>query len=104
MTERRNTNERTYERTNVRTNDRKSENYIPPHTSYVGGITKAASMFKAPSKKSIQKSQYLKDKFCYILYIPKHNFNEESPVCSKRIHFGTKMTQIINLPGPLILM
>ena len=25
------------ERTNVRTNERKSENYIPPHTSYVGG-------------------------------------------------------------------
>ena len=35
-------NERTYERTNVRMNKRmdvrKSENYIPPHTSYVRGI------------------------------------------------------------------
>ena len=44
MTERR-TNERTNVRTNERTYEqtngqRKSENYIPPHTSYVGGIIK----------------------------------------------------------------
>ena len=32
------TNERTYVRTNGRTDERKSENYIPPYTSYVGGI------------------------------------------------------------------
>ena len=30
------TNEQTNERTYVWTNERKSENYIPPHTSYVG--------------------------------------------------------------------
>ena len=30
--------EGTYERTYIRTYERKSENYIPPHTSYVGGI------------------------------------------------------------------
>ena len=31
------------ERTNVRMNEWKSENYIPPHTSYVGGIMKTIS-------------------------------------------------------------
>ena len=33
------TNKRTYERTD----ERKSENYIPLHTSYVGGITRASA-------------------------------------------------------------
>ena len=32
------TNERTYVRTNEQMDKRKSENYIPPHTSYVEGI------------------------------------------------------------------
>ena len=32
------TKERTYERTKGWTDERKSENYISPHTSYVGGI------------------------------------------------------------------
>ena len=45
------TNERTYKRTNERTYEQtdewKSKNYIPPHTSYVGGIKK--------KKKKIQK-------------------------------------------------
>ena len=48
------TNKRTYERTNVRTNvrtyvrmnERKSENYIPPHTSYVGGIIITKKSFR----------------------------------------------------------
>ena len=31
-------NKPTYKRTNGQTDERKSENYIPPHTSYVGGI------------------------------------------------------------------
>ena len=33
------TNENTNERTYVQTDEWKSENYVPPHTSYVGGIT-----------------------------------------------------------------
>ena len=30
----------------VRTNERKSENYIPPHTSYVGGIIKFLFLYE----------------------------------------------------------
>ena len=33
-------NERTNERTYKQMDERKSKNYIPPHTSYVGGITR----------------------------------------------------------------
>ena len=32
-------------RMNERTNERKSKNYIPPHTSYVGGIISTHNMF-----------------------------------------------------------
>ena len=34
----RRTNERTYIHTNEQTDEQKSENYMPPHTSYVEGI------------------------------------------------------------------
>ena len=37
------TYERTYVRTNEWTDERKSENYITPHTSYVGGITRSST-------------------------------------------------------------
>ena len=38
----------TERRTNTRTNEWKSENYIPPHTSYVGGIIIQPSMKNRP--------------------------------------------------------
>ena len=53
--------ERTYERTYVRTNEwtdeLKSENYIPPHTSYVRGIIRTISILFS------RKSTYLAMKF-----------------------------------------